>query len=144
MHLTGNHGIKTVDPRTVARYQDNNARWDSESKSKIAKDLEADYVLFVALPRYTLREPGAMSLYQARFIAEAKLYDAKDPYDVPVWESRDSMHVVHPKEGTYEGGKVSQIRYEAEQKLADKIARKFTDYKAPYDKDEADDDDEEF
>ncbi|MBS3820343.1 MAG: hypothetical protein GVY16_06935 [Planctomycetes bacterium] len=133
LYLTGSDSIKTVGARTIARYQDNNLNWDTDSKSKVAKDLGADYILLVSIPQYTTREPGQMSLYQARMIAEAKLYDAEDPYDEPVWQSQDSFHVVHPPEATYQRRREGQIRYEADQMLADKIARIFVDHKIPYD-----------
>jgi hypothetical protein len=125
-HLTGQDSIKTLNPRTVARYQDDNLHWDSQSRDDLAKDLGADYVLFVAVQQYALRSPGQMSLYQARFIAQAKLYNANDPE--PVWESRDSFHVVHPREETYDGSQVRAIRNQAEQMLARKIALKFVDH----------------
>jgi hypothetical protein len=140
LYLTGSDSIKTVDARTIARYQDNNLNWDTDSKSKVAKDLGADYILLVSIPQYTTREPGQMSLYQARMIAEAKLYDAEDPYDEPVWQSQDSFHVVHPPEATYQRRLEPQIRYQADQMLADKIAKVFVDHKVSYDDEDNEED----
>jgi hypothetical protein len=133
LYLKGSHAVDTVDPRTVVRYQDDNLRWDSMPKAEVAKDLNADYLLFITLPTYTTRESGTMSLYQARIAAEVSLYDAKAEHDDPVWQSEDTIHVLFPEQATYEARLEPRIRFQAEQQLADKIARKFIDHKAPYD-----------
>lgn len=136
-HLSAGDSIETLNPRTVARYQNDNANWDSIRRSELARNLGADYVLFISLTQYTLREPGHMSLYQARFTAEAKLFSAEDTtYEEPVWASRDNFYVVHPREGTYDSGKVGKIQEEAEHMLAKKIALRFVDHTAPYGSDD--------
>lgn len=122
--------IRIVQPIAVARYQDENLYWDSERKSKIGRDLNVDYVLFLSLVAYSTREPGQMSAYQGRISGEAKLYATdKEEGENCVWEHEDDLEVVWPKVARYSSRVEPQIRKETENRFADILAKKFYKHK---------------
>lgn len=129
--------IRIVQPIAVARYQDENLHWDSERKSKIGRDLNVDYVLFVSLVVYSTREPGQMSAYQGRISGEAKLYatDKKEGENC-VWEHEDDLEVVWPKVARYSSRVEPKIREETENRFADMLAKKFYKHKILLDEEE--------
>ena len=121
--------IKVVDPGIVSRFQDENLHWASLPKWQMAEKLDADYVLFVALIRYSMRVPGQVSAFQGRIIAEPKLYSRSEHDDEPVWEADEVMEVTFPKiRAVYEAKHEPKIRYTSEVMFADKLAKCFYDY----------------
>lgn len=59
--LNQNH-IKVIDPQHVHAWLDQNADWDKPEE--IGSDLEADYVIFIELSKYTLYEENSSNLYR--------------------------------------------------------------------------------
>jgi hypothetical protein len=116
-----------VDPMRVNKYLDERFQWDSLPKTKIGKDLGADYVLFVTLVEYTLREPESANLFRGRIAAEAALYQTSLPEDRSrVW-SCDDLRVTYPKENL--NGVVaeddSEVRFKSDLLLTQKLVWKF-------------------
>ena len=129
--------VRIVPPLEVARYQDENLYWESELKSKIGRDLNVDYVLFLSLVAYSTREPGQMSAYQGRISGEAKLYatDKKESENC-VWEHEDDLEVVWPKVARYSSQVEPKIRKETEDRFAEMLAKKFYKHKILLDEEE--------
>jgi len=125
--------INVVDPRRVITYQDENIHWENYSRTKIGRDLGADYVLYVALAEYTMREPGTVSLYRGRISGQGSLYDVTKPdRQARVWHG-DDFRVIYPKHAPtgQPGHDDSRIRYETEKQFARMLARKFYEHEVP-------------
>ena len=65
-------GVTFVDPQRVVTYQDENVHWESMDRAKLGQILGADYVLYVALDEYTMREPGSINLFRGRIVDVAR------------------------------------------------------------------------
>jgi hypothetical protein len=129
--------IRVLDARAVARYQDENIRWDEQDRSQIARDLKSDYVLFVVLQEYSTREPGNFNLFQGRISANAKLYSAEfEGEDTVLWEMKDPLEVIYPKDAHTNPRMEPVIRREMEGRFADRLAKNFYDHKVSVDPDE--------
>jgi len=124
--------VTVLDPMRVIEYQARNVRWDSYDKTRICKDLDVDYVLFVTLTEFSTRQPGATHLYQGRIAAEASIWDANLPESqARVWYGRDLT-------ATYPDAPVGQltpedreIRYRTEKIFAERLVKKFYKHKVP-------------
>ena len=121
--------IKVIAPGKVSRFQDENLRWDSLPKWQMAQKLDADYVLFISLLRYSTRKPGQVSGFQGRIVAEPKLYSRSDHDDEPVWEAEDIIEVTYPKtHAVYDAKYESDIRRKSEFIFADQLTKCFYNY----------------
>ena len=120
-----------ISPMTVARYQDEDLRWDQQDKRKIAKDLGADYLLFISLTVYNTRVPGALDAYQGIIAAEVQMYDAHAKDDTPIWEPDDAIEVTFPDVPRYSARIEPIIRAKTEQQFTDILVKNFYDHKVP-------------
>ena len=121
--------IKVISPGVVSRFQDENLHWGSLPKWQMAEKLDADYVLFIALIQYSMREPGQVSAFRGRIVAEPKLYSRTDHDNEPVWEAEEIIEVTYPKiRAVYEARNEPKIRHTSEAIFADKLAKCFYDY----------------
>ncbi len=125
--------VTVVDPRRVITYQVENVYWDTLDKTRLGRDLGADFVLHVVLDEYTMREPGSINLYRGRIRGAAGLYEtAQEEHNARVWEG-DDFAVIHPLHGPV--GELSHddanIRYATEKQFTEMIARKFYKHKIP-------------
>lgn len=122
--------VTTISPTRVVKYQDDNVYWARKRKAELAKDLDADLVLFVSLRDYSMREPGSINLFRGRIVAEAKLFRQ----DSLEWKNSD-IRALHPEK--FEGGvptsDVRQISHEVRRKFAEKLVRSFYKHKVPED-----------
>jgi len=125
--------VTVIAPARVLKYQHENVNWDEMPRMKLGKVFGADYVLYIALVGYTMREPGSLSLYRGMVTAEASLYEtaAESPQEARVWHCND-LRVVFPEKGA---GRLADdlriIRKETDSRLADLLAKKFYDYEVP-------------
>ena len=132
--------IKVIDPGIVSRFQDENLHWESLPKWQMAEKLDADYVLFISLIQYSMRVPGQVSAFQARIVAEPKLYTRADKDDEPVWEADEIMEVIYPKiRAVYEARYEPQLRHDSEVILADRLTKCFYDHTVEIKEDTPDD-----
>ncbi len=122
--------VKTISPFVVSRFQDDHVNWEAMDPRELCKELNADIILMVTLSEYRTREPGLMNTYQARILAEAKLYDKDSKDSEPVWELDKNIEVVYPKEPHYSPQAEPLIAEQAEKMLAEDLVRKF--YKHTY------------
>ena len=119
--------VTVVDPRRVITYQVENIYWDTLDKTRLGRDLGADFVLHVVLDEYTMREPGSINLYRGRIRGAAALYEtAQEEHNARVWEG-DDFAVIHPPHAPVGelGHDDEDIRYATEKQFAGAIARKF-------------------
>jgi len=125
--------IQTVPPSRVVTYQDQNVNWDTLDRTELGEELGADYVLYVILDEYTLRERGSVNLFRGRVRAQAALYEVTKPEaDARVW-SGDEFSVIYPEHAPtgHLGQDDSRIRYETEKRFAVQLARKFYKHEVP-------------
>lgn len=93
-------GVRTIDPRTIVRYQDENPAWDSVPPGKLCRALDADYVLLVSVIEFSTREPGSLHLARGRLAAEASLYAESPPAGADeeyLWRA-EAIRVVYPEQ----------------------------------------------
>ena len=124
-------GVRLVDCRQVARYQQENTRWDEMDRTKLGKHFGADYLLYVTLAEYSTREPGSVGLYRGRIAGEASLYAcAAAEHQALAWRGAD-LWAVYPVDNPT--GKLAederQIRYQTARTFAEKLTRKFYQHK---------------
>ena len=126
-------GIRPIDPRRIAKYQDEDIYWDEMDKTALGKSFAADRVLFISLVHYSSREPGSLNLYRGRITAQAAVYDAALPErKAKVW-NWDNIKVVYPEHDPTGQMRDSDaaIRFRTQQIFAEMLAKKFYDHKVP-------------
>jgi len=124
--------IDVVPIQRVIRYQDENIEWNSVDRTRVGKDLGADYVLYVAVEEYSTLEPGSMSLFRGRISARASVFDTSLAERAAcVWRSKP-IRVVYPESAPARLAQDDrEIRYRAEQLFAQELVRKFYTHKVP-------------
>jgi TolB-like protein len=121
------NGVEVVEPAKVLAFQERNVNWDVTDKTRLGRELGADYVLFVAVVEYTSREKGSVSLYRGRVTAEASVWQSSLPeararlwYDPAVSDT-------YPSES--KGGLLAReargILERARQKFVDRLVKNF-------------------
>lgn len=130
---TNVEGATVVDARRVLRYQLENSRWDEMDRAELGARFGADYVLFISLVNYSMREPGTVGIYRGRIDAEAIVYDcSRDERRGRVWDCTD-LSVVYPSGGPT--GQIARddrrIRQETASLFADRLVKKFYKHKVP-------------
>ena len=125
--------VTVIAPARVLKYQHENVNWDEMPRTKLGQVFGADYVLYVSLVGYTMREPGSLNLYRGMVTAEGSLYEttAKSRQEARVWHAND-LRIVFPEKGA---GRLADdrriIRKETDSRFADLLAKKFYDYEVP-------------
>ena len=125
--------VTVVDPRQVMKYQDTNFHWDSLDRTKLGKQLNSDYVLFVSLIEFSTREQGMVNLLRGRILAEADLYKTSLPErDARVWREAE-LGVIFPADRPIGilGQNDSNVRLRTELLFAEKLVKKFYAHRAP-------------
>ncbi len=126
-------GVTVVDPQRVVRYQDENIHWDSLDKTQLGRTLGADFVLFVALDEYRMREPGSVNLYRGRITGQVTIYETSCPEeDAKKW-CGENFRVLYPEHAPTgrPGQDDRKIRYETEKQFAEIVVKKFYKHKVP-------------
>jgi len=125
-------GVTVIDPRKVVRYQQENIYWDEMDRTELGKQFEAEYVLYVSLIEFSMREPGSMGLSRGSIKAEASVYDASlDERQARVWRSAD-IYAIYPPDSTKLPAENDRaIHYHTASLFADKLAKKFYKHKVP-------------
>lgn len=122
--------IRVTDPRKVVRYQDENLDWDAADRTKLGKDFGVDYVLYISLAKYTMREPGSEYLYRGEIIADVAVHQVS----LPERQSRvfvlNGFRVSHPPEAVPADNDIL-VRTFADAEFATRLAKKFYRHKLP-------------
>jgi hypothetical protein len=71
-------GVRTIDPRKIMRYQEENPRWDSMPPGRLCGVFNSDYVLLISVMEFSTRERRSMHLARGRIAAEAAIYDGDE------------------------------------------------------------------
>lgn len=122
--------LRVTDPRRVIRYQDENFDWDTLDKTKLGKLFGTDFVLYVSLAKFSMREPGSEYLYRGEIVADVAMYDMSLPEQkAKVWSLSD-LRVMYPDQAL-PGENDIVIRAGAEMKFCDFLAKKFYKHKVP-------------
>jgi hypothetical protein len=125
--------VTVIEPVEVLRYQDANFDWESGDRGKLAADLGADYVLYLALIEYTTSEMGGANVYRGRITAESSLYRAGEPEsNGRVWHEPE-IRVTFPEDAPagHLGESDAPIRYQTHKLLADKLVKNFYQHEVP-------------
>jgi len=132
-HLRENvDGITVVDPRKVVRHQRENIYWDEMDRTQLGKQFEADYVLYVSLIEFSMREPGSLGLYRGNIKAEVSVYDTSlDERQALVWRGSDICAVYPPDSSSLPAEDNRTVHYKTANLFAEKLAKKFYKHKVP-------------
>ena len=125
--------LTAIDFTTTLQFQEQNLSWADLDRTEIGKRLGADYVLFVSLIEFSMREKGSTDLYRGHITAEVNLYKTALPeYQAKVWHDSD-ISVTFP-----EGKTASRIdrndlrvRLQTLRLFVDAVAKKFYKHKVP-------------
>ncbi|MBT3278464.1 MAG: hypothetical protein HN909_09490 [Phycisphaerales bacterium] len=122
--------IRVIHPDTVVRYMQSNPEWESTDKRKIARDLKADYLIYVPLTAYTTREPGMLDAYRGTVVGDVEVYGAEDTSEDrdPLFMSDGGMEVSYPESRdkiSYNRASERMIQVEMEKQFGTKIAKLF-------------------
>ena len=121
--------IQVVDPLEVRTYQHENISWEGMDKSELGKKFDADYVLFVALREYGMREPGSLSIHRGHINAEASLFKVHElPGTSPLWQD-EYVEVSYPPDGP--ASVEADIRYRTDKSFAELLAKRFYAHEVP-------------
>ena len=125
--------VQTIDPRKVMKFQDETPNWEILPKTDLARQLGADYVLYVILGEYSTVEPASTNLYRGRAGAQVSLYKANlGEKESRVWGKQD-FNVLYPPH-TNVGVMAAddeEIAYQTQRILADQVVKKFYKHKVP-------------
>ena len=124
--------VKTIPPRRILRYQQENAAWIDEPPEKLCAKFNCDYVLLVTLVEFSTREPGSAYLVRGRLTAAAKLYGRPDGPNAGLkWSSSEDFRVVFPPDSQMAMGidSATKVRYKTEKNFAKALVLKFVKHK---------------
>jgi len=120
--------LTAVPGQRVVKYQREHIDWEEYERTRVGRDLGADFVLYIALEKFSTLEPGSLQLYRGRVTAHATLYKstAEDRHD-KVWGPCD-FSVIYPQQEQPVGSATQSdraIRFETVKILADRLSKKF-------------------
>lgn len=126
-------GIKVIPPERVVTYQDQNVHWESMDRSRLGRAFDVDYLLYVVLDEYTMREPGSVNLFRGRIRAHANLYETSKPENEACVWTGEEFSVIYPQHAPtgQPGQDDSRIRYETEKRFAELLAKRFYEHEVP-------------
>jgi hypothetical protein len=124
--------VTVIDPVRVIKYQDQNIRWDTEDKARLAKALGADRLLYVALEEYRLRDAGGSGTFNGRIVAQASVTEVENPAATPAWRCEEVQVAFPPNDnGSTAGMTEAQVCYATEMQLAGLLVNKFVSHEGP-------------
>ncbi|MFB3893719.1 MAG: hypothetical protein ACE15C_17030 [Phycisphaerae bacterium] len=123
--------VRVVDPQRVIRWQNENLDWDNTDRTKMGQLFGANYVLYVALARFTTREPGSEYLFRGDIQADIFLYQTSlDERRSRVWAAND-VRVQYPPTTAVPADNDNLVRLATISVMADYVAKKFYKHKVP-------------
>jgi hypothetical protein len=83
-------GLEVVDHAKSISFQRSHPQWESLPRTRIARQLQADYLLIVSVVEFSTRQySDQIHLYQGNLLASANLYEAGKPEESAcVWPVR--------------------------------------------------------
>jgi hypothetical protein len=121
--------VTIITPSRVVRYQDDHPNWKINGFKTLGKSLGVEYVLLIAIHKYSGIAEGMTTAVQGTIIADAELHAAFcNVNDTLVWRTKESIDVVFPpRNKLYETSKKNAVLFQTERVFAEKIASKFYD-----------------
>lgn len=118
-----------VDPRDVENYLGRNLGRDIEP-ADVAEQFNADFVIYVEVLEFQLRDPMQPQLLQGRVQASVAVYDMRVSRDRPQRYELAPVQIVQPEAAPVLMTRDNSllIRNETYLKFAEEVARKFYDY----------------
>lgn len=125
----GESRLDLVDPRDIADFLQREPS-AANSPSKVGKQFNADYVVFVELSRFQIRDADSPQLLRPRVEAAVSVHDIRANPD------RTSRYELTPVTTTYDDGRpvlltgtnAQGVRVETYRIFAEQVARKFYDH----------------
>ncbi len=128
-------GVSVVNWRRVIKYQDSNLDWAAVDKAKLGKLFNADFVLYISLSEFALREPGSLNLYRGRITANVSLHETYPTEPRPWLWRGDDIRVVYPEKGHDElfesAREIRELSYNTVKAFADELAKRFYKHEVP-------------
>lgn len=126
-------GVRMLDSAKVVRYQDEDLDWDVIDKTQLAKALGVDYVLYISLAKYSMREAGSEYLLRGEIVADLAVYQASASERRSRVYSQTAYRVVHPPEAVPADTPrhIEAVRILCENEFAIRLAKKFYRYQVP-------------
>jgi hypothetical protein len=122
--------VRIIDPLRVIRWQDENLNWDNTDRTQMGRVFGAQHVLYVALSRFTTREPGSEYLFRSDVQADMFLYKTSlEERKSRVWVAND-VRVQFP-DTAVPAENDNMVRIATITMLADFIAKKFYKHTVP-------------
>lgn len=125
--------VRVLDPRRAVRYQDENLDWDVTDKTQLGKAFAVDYVVYLALSRYSMREGGSEYLCRGEIIADVSVHQVSLPERQSRVYTLSNFRVAHPPEAVPADNEaaVAFVRATCEAEFASRLARKFYKHEVP-------------
>ena len=123
-------GKKTevVEPTEVAAWLDENPDWQGIPLDQIGQQFDANFLVYVELEQFSIREPGSTILYRGRARSNVMVVETARGAK-PVFRSQVDM--VYPRDKVVSATEISHDRFK-QQILAvynDRVARLFHSYR---------------
>ncbi len=127
---SGVEDIRVIHPDTVVNYMLKNPNWDTLDKREIARELKADYLIFIPLIDYTTRIPGTIDAYRGTIAGEVEVFDATDEAEIddPLFTAKDPIEIVFPEDPdkiSYNRRSEQIIQVEMEKRFGAEVAKLF-------------------
>jgi hypothetical protein len=121
--------LEIVDPRDVEDFigKERGAELDP---ARVGKHFDADYVVYVELTLFQIRDPDQPQFVQGRISASVCVYDIQADPDMPQRFELTPVDVVFPERGPMVMSPTNSltVREQTYRKFAEVVARKFYDY----------------
>ncbi len=118
--------LSTVEPAKVARYQRENADWETTDPATLGKRFFCDRLIEIVLTQYTTREPESPYLHRGYITALVNIYNTSYPNSAPAFSTE--VRVVYPPEGPGEWGQGDrEIRRATMEAFGEELAGRFYD-----------------
>jgi hypothetical protein len=127
--------VTVVNWRRVIKYQNSNPDWASTDKAKLGKPFNANFVLYISLVEFTLREPGSLNLCRGRITADVSLYQCSaEARHSCIWRE-DDIRVLYPEKGHSQlletNRQIQELSYKTVMAFVTELGRKFYKHEVP-------------
>lgn len=128
-------GIRVLESTKIVRLQDEDLDWDVLDKTQLGKTLGVDYVVYLSLATYTMREAGSEYLLRGEMVADVSVYQTSLPERRARVYTINGFHVTHPPEAVPADTNrhIEAVRVLCENQFAILLAKKFYKHEVPRD-----------
>lgn len=125
-------GLKVVDCKQVADFQQRDATWAKMDPAAIGKRFGADRVLEIDLTQYTTRDPDSPHIHRGHVHGVLSIFQVKFPDHEPSYTA--DIRTFYPPTGTGEWAKPERVmRRQMMEAFAQDVANKFYEREVPLD-----------